>query len=67
MPIQKYIDDVQKEFKTGIACEHAYRHTLTKLLSVDDIMHYQRIIIALTNTARIMSEIDQIDFLPEGE
>lgn len=36
-------------------------------LSVDDIMHYQRIIIALNQTARIMSEIDKIDFLPEGE
>ncbi len=36
-------------------------------LSVDDIMHYQRIIVALTNTDRIMKEIDQIDFLPKGD
>ena len=35
-------------------------------LSVDDIMHYQRIIVALVNTDRIMKEIDQIDFLPEN-
>lgn len=35
-------------------------------LSIDDIRHYQRIIIALTETPRIMSEIDQINFLPEG-
>ena len=35
-------------------------------LSVDDIMHYQRIIVALTNTDRIMQEIDLIDFLPKS-
>jgi len=35
-------------------------------LSVDDIMHYQRIIVALTNTDRIMKEIDKIDFLPDN-
>ena len=35
-------------------------------LSIDDIRHYQRIIVALTETPRIMSEIDQINFLPEG-
>ncbi len=34
-------------------------------LSIDDIMHYQRIIVALTETARIMQEINQIKFLPE--
>jgi len=38
-----------------------------RALSIEDIGHYQRIIIALTNTARIMSDIDQIDFLPIGE
>lgn len=35
-----------------------------RTLSVDDIMHYQRIIVALTNTDRIMKEIDEIKFLP---
>lgn len=34
-------------------------------LSVDDIIHYQRIIVALSETGRIMKEIDQIDFLPK--
>ena len=34
-------------------------------LSVDDIMHYQRIIVALTETERIMKDIDEIKFLPE--
>ncbi len=33
-------------------------------LTVDDIRHYQRVIIALTETARIMQEIDAINFLP---
>lgn len=39
----------------------------TRTLEVDDIMHYQRIIVALTQTDRIMKEIDAIKFLPEGE
>ncbi|MCB1531331.1 MAG: DNA methyltransferase [Alphaproteobacteria bacterium] len=34
-----------------------------RTLSVDDIMHYQRIIVALTETERIMKEIDEINFL----
>lgn len=33
-------------------------------LSFEDIMHYQKIIVALTETDRIMNEIDKIDFLP---
>lgn len=36
-------------------------------LSIDDIMHYQRIIVALTETHRIMQEIDTIKFLPDGD
>ena len=34
-------------------------------LSEEDIKHYQRIIVALTETDRIMKEIDQINFLDE--
>jgi len=30
-------------------------------LSFDDILHYQKIIVALTETARIMQEIDEVD------
>jgi predicted helicase len=33
-----------------------------KTLSVEDIFHYQKIIVALTETDRIMKEIDKIDF-----
>ena len=36
MPLQKYIDDIQKQFKTGIAREHAYRPALRNL--IHDIM-----------------------------
>ena len=34
-----------------------------RVLSFDDIMHYQKIIVALSETDRIMKEIDLIDFL----
>jgi predicted helicase len=32
-------------------------------LSFDDIMHYQKIIVALSETDRLMKEIDKIDFM----
>ena len=32
-------------------------------LSYDDIYHYQKIIVALTETDRLMNEIDRIDFM----
>lgn len=32
-------------------------------LNFDDILHYQKIIIALTETDRLMKEIDKVDFL----
>ncbi len=36
-----------------------------RTLSVDDIMHYQRIIVALSETEKIMKEIDEINFLSQ--
>lgn len=36
-------------------------------LTIDDIRHYQRIIVALTETDKIMKEIDKIDFLPKDK
>jgi len=33
-------------------------------LTYDDILHYQKIIVALTETARIMEEIDKIEIIP---
>jgi hypothetical protein len=32
-------------------------------LSFDDILHYQKIVVALCETDRIMKAIDRIDFL----
>jgi len=34
-----------------------------RTLEFDDILHYQKIIVALTETNRIMQEIDKIDFM----
>lgn len=36
-------------------------------LTIDDIRHWQRMIVALTETDRIMQRIDAIDFLPKGK
>ncbi|MDH5762944.1 MAG: N-6 DNA methylase [Nitrospinota bacterium] len=36
-------------------------------LSFEDLQHWQRIIAALTETDKIMQEIDTIDFLPSGK
>lgn len=35
-------------------------------LSYDDILHYQKIIVALTETDRIMKEIDEVGFEPKS-
>jgi len=37
-----------------------------RALTHEDIMHWQRVIVALTETHRIMDEIDAIDFLPQN-
>ena len=34
-----------------------------RTLSFDDILHYQKIIVALLETERLMKEIDKIDFM----
>ena len=34
-----------------------------RTLNFDDILHYQKMIVALTETDRIMKEIDTIDFM----
>ena len=36
-------------------------------LSNDDILHWQRVIVALTETDKIMKQINSIDFLPKAE
>jgi predicted helicase len=37
-----------------------------RVLTDKDIIHYQKIIIALTETDRLMKEIDKIDFMEDG-
>lgn len=34
-------------------------------LNFEDILHYQKIIVALTETGRLMTEIDKVDFIYE--
>jgi len=36
-------------------------------LTPDDIRHWQKIIVALSETGKLMQKIDEIDFLPKGE
>jgi len=65
MTIPDYISALNKLYKAGIATEHSYRGDLkirrkTRTLSFDDILHYQRIIIALNETERVMGEIDVV-------
>lgn len=36
-------------------------------LKFEDILHYQKIIVALTETARIMEEIDKVELIKEKE
>lgn len=36
-----------------------------RALTADDIRHYQRIIVALTETGKVMQDIDKIAFLPQ--
>jgi predicted helicase len=38
-----------------------------RILTDEDVIHYQKIIVALTETDRIMKEIDKIDFIGEKE
>lgn len=40
MPFQKYIEDVQKQYKTGIAREHAYRPALKSLIEDIDAIEF---------------------------
>ena len=35
-------------------------------LEFDDILHYQKIIVALSETDRLMKEIDKIEFMETG-
>ena len=65
--LKQYIDELNKQYKTGIAREHSYRPALKWLkdrkgltLSFEDVKHYQRIIYVLQQTGRLMQEIDDL-------
>lgn len=63
MTIPEYISALNKLYKAGIATEHSYRGDLKirskgLTLSFDVILHYQRVIVALTETDRVMREVD---------
>jgi len=65
MTIPEYISALNKLYKAGIATEHSYRGDLKirskgRTLTFDDILHYQRIIIALNETDRVMGVVDEI-------
>jgi hypothetical protein len=42
-------------------CEKWLKARRGRALSMDDITHYQRIVVALKETIRLMAEIDKID------
>jgi flagellar biosynthesis chaperone FliJ len=46
MPIKEYIKQVNMRFSSGI--------------STEDVMHYQKIIVALNETAKLMGEVDLV-------
>jgi len=68
MIIQQYLENPNKFFQIEYALEHSYRsnkpsQTLLKdrkdiELSYEDILHYNKIIVTLTETDRLMKEID---------
>ncbi len=41
-------------------CEKWLKDRKCRVLSVDDIAHYQRIVVALAETMRLMAEIDVV-------
>jgi len=65
MTIPDYISALNKLYKAGIATEQSYRGDLkilrnSRTLLFDDILHYQRIIVALSETERVMGEVDRV-------
>lgn len=68
---QQYFDRVPKtawEFYIGgyQPAQKWLKDRQGRTLSMDDIRHWQRVIVALLETDRLMKEIDKIDFLPKS-
>lgn len=49
MTTQQYIDNLNQRFKLGNG----------RKLKFDEILHYQKIIVALTETDKLMKEVDK--------
>ena len=65
---EQYFDNIPKvawDFKIGgyQPAQKWLKDRKGRVLSYEDIVHYQKIIVALNETDRIMKEIDKIDFL----
>jgi hypothetical protein len=65
MTIPENISALNKLYNAYIATELSYRCDLKyfrkgRTLSFDDILHYQRVIVALSETVRVMGEVDEI-------
>jgi hypothetical protein len=63
-PPKQFFDGVPKavwEFHVGgyPVCEKWLKDRKGRKLSCDDIQHYQKIIVALSETIRLMTEIDE--------
>ena len=62
-----YITVLQRDYAAGVAIEHAYRPALKNylesllkdIIAINDLRHYAKIIIALTETDRLMKTIDE--------
>jgi molybdopterin converting factor small subunit len=55
--IKEYINKLSQRFKKWL------KDRKGRELTFEDIVHYQKIIVALTETDRLMKEIDEINFI----
>ncbi len=69
--LHDYLKEIERYYKLGIAKEHSYRSTLQimlpklvpedrkgRVLTFEDIQHYQRVVAALAETIELMGRID---------
>jgi hypothetical protein len=62
MTLNQYIAIINRRYHQGDATEHTFRGDLQQLIeNLVSILHYQNIIVALTETDRLMKEIDKIE------
>jgi hypothetical protein len=62
MTIDQYIQNINAAYKRGIVLDGKWLKDRKECkLEFDDIAHYQKIIVALTETSRLMEAIDKIE------